>query len=64
MSSNIIGPFPKKSDTPSEKVKTASVPLPKKSYEPIEKVKKTSGYQDDTKKALVTTIDTVEKEGK
>ena len=45
MSSNIIGPLPKESDNPSEKVR------------------KTSGDLDDTKKALVTTTDTVVKEG-
>ena len=63
MSSNIIGPFPKKSDTPSENVKSASDPLLKKLYEPSEEVKKASGDLDDIKKALVTTIDTVYKEG-
>ena len=45
MSSNIIGPLPKKYDTPSEKVRKAS------------------RYLDEIKKALVTTIDTVIKEG-
>ena len=45
MSPNNICPFPKESDTPSEKVR------------------KTSGDLDDTKKALVTTTDTVVKEG-
>ena len=45
MSSNIIGPFPNKS------------------YSPSEKVKKASGYLDDIKKPLVTTIETVEKKG-
>ena len=45
MSSNIIGP------------------LPKESYNPSEKVKITSGDLDDTKNALVTTNETVVKEG-
>ena len=45
MSYNIIGPLPKKYNTPSEKVRKAS------------------GYLDDIKKSLVTTIDTVDKEG-
>ena len=37
--------------------------LPKEYDNPVEKVRKTSGYLDDTKKALVTTTDTVVKEG-
>ena len=45
MPSNIIGPLPKKSDTP------------------IEKVRKSSGDLDYIRKSLVTTIDTVVKEG-
>ena len=40
-----------------------SNPLPKKSDNPSKKVRKTSGYLDDTKKALVTATDTVVKEG-
>ena len=63
MSSNIIGPLSKKSYAPSEKVKKASGPLPKKSDAPSEKVKKASGDLDDIKNMLVTTIDTVDKEG-
>ena len=63
MSSNIIGLFAKKLDTQNEKVKTASAPLPKKSDEPSEKVKKASWNLDIIKKELVTTIDTVYKEG-
>ena len=43
MQSNIIFPFPKKYDTPSEKVKKACGPLPKKSDAPSENVKKASG---------------------
>ena len=38
-----------------------SNPLPKKSDNPSKKVRKTSGYLDDTKKALVTATDTVVK---
>ena len=38
-----------------------SNPLPKKSDNPSKKVRKTSGYLDDTKKALVTATDTVAK---
>ena len=38
-------------------------PLPKEYDNPSEKVRKKSGYLDDTKKALVTTTDTVFKEG-
>ena len=45
MSPNTSDPFPKKSDTPGEKVR------------------KTSGDLDETEKALVTTTDTVVKEG-
>ena len=63
MSSNSIGPLPKKSDPPSKEVKKASGSLPKKSYATIEKVKKSSGYLDDIEKPLVTNIYTVEKEG-
>ena len=37
--------------------------FPKKSDNPSKKVIKTSGYLDDTKKALVTATDTVVKEG-
>ena len=44
MSSNTIGPLPKESDNPSEKVRKASEDL------------------DDTKQALVSTIDAVVKE--
>ena len=40
-----------------------SDPLPKKSDNPSEKVRKTSGYLDETKKALVATTDTIVKEG-
>ena len=40
-----------------------SDPLPKKSDNPSEKVRKASGDLDDTKKLLVTTTDTVLKEG-
>ena len=40
-----------------------SDPLPKKSDNPSEKVIKTSGDLDETQKALVTTTDTVVKEG-
>ena len=40
-----------------------SDPLPKKSDNTSEKVIKTSGDLDDTKNALVTTTDTVAKEG-
>ena len=39
-----------------------SDPLPNKYDNPSEKVRKTSGDLDDTKQALVTTIDTVVKE--
>ena len=39
------------------------VPLPKKYDAPSEKVRKASWYLDDIKKALVTTIETVVKEG-
>ena len=45
MSYNTIGPLPKKSDAPSEKVR------------------KESGDLDDIKNALVTTIETISKEG-
>ena len=38
-------------------------PLPKEYDNPSEKVRKASGYLDDTKKALVATIDIVVKEG-
>ena len=38
-------------------------PLPNKSDTPSEKVRKASGDMDDIKKALVTTIETVFKEG-
>ena len=38
-------------------------PLPKESDTPSEKVRKKSGYLDDTKEALVTTTDTVFREG-
>ena len=38
-------------------------PLPKESDIPSEKVRNKSGYLDDTKQALVTTTDTVVKEG-
>ena len=38
-------------------------PLPKKSDKPSEKVIETSGNLDETKKALVTTTETVVKEG-
>ena len=38
-------------------------PLPKEYDTPSEKVRKTSGNLDDTKQALVTTTDTVVKEG-
>ena len=38
-------------------------PLPKEYYNPSENFIKTSGGFDDTKKALVTTTDTVVKEG-
>ena len=41
-----------------------SDPLPKKSDNPSEKVRKKSGDLYETKKALVTTTDTVVKEGK
>ena len=37
--------------------------LPNKSDNPSEKVRKTSGNLEKTKKALVTTIDTVFREG-
>ena len=37
--------------------------LPKKSENPSEKVRNTSGDWDETKKALVTTTDTIVKEG-
>ena len=37
--------------------------LPKESDTPSERVRKTSGDLDDTKHALVTTTDTVVKEG-
>ena len=40
-----------------------SDPFPKKSDNPGEKVRKTSGDLDDTKNTLVTTTDTVFKEG-
>ena len=63
MSFNIIGRLPKKSDAPIEKVKKASGPLPDKSYAPSEKVKKASGNLDDIENMLITTIDTVDKEG-
>ena len=39
------------------------VPLPNESDNPSEKVIKTGGGLDDTKNTLVTTIDTVVKEG-
>ena len=61
MSYNIVGPLPKKYDTPSEKVKKASGPLPKKLYAPSENFKKVSGDLDDTEKLLVSTIEKVEK---
>ena len=65
MLSNIIGPLPKKSDEPSKKVKKKpKYPLPLKSDAPIEKVEKASGYLDDIKNPLVSTIDTVGKKGK
>ena len=38
-------------------------PLLKKSYNPSEKVRKSSGDLDETEKALVTTTDTIVKEG-
>ena len=38
-------------------------PLPKKSDKPSEKVIETSGNLDETEKALVTTTETVVKEG-
>ena len=38
-------------------------PLPQESDTPSEKVRKQSGDLDDTKKALVSTTDTVAKEG-
>ena len=37
-------------------------PLPEKSDNPNEKVRKLTWYSDDIKKALVTAIDTVDKE--
>ena len=40
-----------------------SDPLPKKSDNPSEKFRKTSGDLDNTEKELVTTTDTVVKEG-
>ena len=40
-----------------------SDPLPKKSDNPRERVRKTGGYLDETEKELVTTTDTVVKEG-
>ena len=40
-----------------------SDPFPKKSDNPSEKVRKTSGYLYETEEALVTTNDTVFKEG-
>ena len=63
MSSNIIGPLPNKSDASSEKVKILRGPLPNKSDSPSEEVKKSSGYLDDIRKPMVTTIDMVDKEG-
>ena len=38
-------------------------PLSKESDNPSEKFRKTSGYLDDTKKALILNTDTVVKEG-
>ena len=63
MSSNIIGPFPKKYDAPSENFKEASVPLPKKLDAPSEKVEKSSDNLYGIEKLLVTTIETFDKEG-
>ena len=40
-----------------------SEPFPKQSYNPSITVRKTSGYLDDTEKALVATTYTVVKEG-
>ena len=40
-----------------------SDPLPNKYHNPSEKFRKTSGYLDNTKKALVDTTDKVVKEG-
>ena len=63
MSYNSICQLSKKSYAPGEKVKKASVPLPKKLDSPSERVKKSSGDFDDIKNMLVTTIETVDKEG-
>ena len=63
MSSNIIGPLPKKSDAPSEKIKKWSGPLPNKSDVPSEKVEKSSGGLDHIKNLLVITIGMVDKKG-
>ena len=46
-----------------KRIKKSSGLLPNKSDAPSEKVKNSSGDLDDIKKVLVTTIDTVEKEG-
>ena len=68
MSSNTIGPLPKKSDTPSEEVKKSSAPLPNKSYAPIEKVDKKGKSKPNVLEESITSpiseknkIDTVNK---